>query len=174
MIMADVFKILFLILGMLICTVSYWLMFSALFAPAVGRAQQALATRPMRVLLMGALVGIPLVLLGLAMAANGAGPIKLLGVTLLILLTTAALFGSTGLVRMVGLGLGNPQTARSNGGVVLRGGSVVAIACVFPLVGWFLLLPVVLIVGFGAMLQGVRRQSTVATPVQAPTGAVQA
>lgn len=174
MIMADVFKILFLILGMLICTVSYWLMFSALFAPAVNRAQQALAARPLRVLLMGALIGIPLVLLGLALAANGAGPLKLLGVTLLILLTTAALFGSTGLVRMVGLGLGNPQTPRSNGSVVLRGGSVVAIACVFPLVGWFLLLPVVLIVGFGAMLQGLRRQSPVAAPVQAPTGAVQA
>ncbi len=174
MIMADVFKILFLILGMLICTVSYWLMFSALFASAVGRTQQVLAARPFRVLLMGALVGIPLVLLGLAMAANGAGPLKLLGVTLLILLTTAALFGSTGLVRMVGIGLGNPQISRSNGGVVLRGGSVVAIACVFPLVGWFLLLPIVLILGFGAMLQGLRKEIVVPAPVQVPTEAVQA
>lgn len=174
MIMADVFKILFLILGMLICTVSYWLMFSSLFGSAVGRAQQALSTRPMRVILTGALAGVPLVLVGLALAANGAGPLKLLGVTLLIVLTTAALFGSTALARMVGQGLGNPQTPRSNGGVVLRGGSVVAIACVFPLVGWFLLLPVVLIAGFGALLQGRRQSVMVSSSLQAPSGAVQA
>jgi len=167
MIMADVFKILFLILGMLICTVSYWLMFSALFGRAVARAQQALATRPWRTFFNGILAGAPLILLGIAMASNGAGPIKLLGVTLLMALVAAALFGSTGLVWMVGRGLGNPQLPSHTGALVFRGGSVVSIACVFPLVGWFLVLPAVLIAGFGAALHVLRSRR--ATPVQVGT-----
>lgn len=170
MIMADVFKILFLILGALICTVSYWLMFSALFGPTVARAQQALETRPWRTFFTGALTAVPMILLGIVMASNGAGPIKLLGVTLLMALVTAALFGSTGLVWMVGRGLGNPQIPSHNGALVFRGGSVVSIACVFPLVGWFLVLPAVLIVGFGAALHVLRpcRDAVL------PTGALQA
>jgi hypothetical protein len=164
MIMADVFKILFLILGMLICTVSYWLMFSALLGRTVARAQQALATRPWRTFFTGILAGAPLVLLGIAMASNGAAPVKLLGVMLLMALLTAALFGSTGLVWMVGRGLGNPQSPSHTGALVFRGGSVVSIAFVFPLVGWFLVLPAVLIVGFGAAIHVLRPRRS--TPVQ--------
>lgn len=174
MIMADVFKILFLILGALICTVSYWLMFSALFGPTIARAQQALAARPWRIFFTGALAGVPLILLGIAMASNGAGPIKLLGVTLLMALVTAALFGSTGLVWMVGRGLGNPQLPAHNGALVFRGGFVVSVACVFPLVGWFLVLPAVLIAGFGAALHVLRPRRATPYTSAAPAGAVQA
>lgn len=174
MIMADVFKILFLILGLLMCSVSYWLMFSALFAPAVSRAQQALAARPVRVFLIGALSGVPLVLIGIALTANGAGPIKMVGVAFLMLLTTAALFGSTALARMVGQGLGNPQAPKPNGTLILRGGAVVSIACVLPLVGWFLLLPVVLLSGFGAAVHVIRRPVGVSSEISTPAGAVRA
>ena len=174
MIMADVFKILFLILGMLICTVSYWLMFSALFGPTVARAQQALATRPLRTLITGVVVGAPSIFLGIVLASNGAGPIKLLGVTLLIALVTAALFGSTGLVWMVGRGLGNPQLPRHDGVLVFRGGLVVSIACVFPLVGWFLVLPAMLLAGLGAFFHVLRPRRVASVPMPVPTEAVQA
>lgn len=174
MIMADVFKILFLILGLLICSVSYWLMFSALFASSVARAQQALAARPVRVFFIGALSGVPLVLVGLALAANGAGPIKLVGVTLLMLLTAAALFGSTALARMVGQGLGSTQVPVPNGTIALRGGAVVSIACVLPLVGWFLLLPVVLLTGFGAAVHVLRRPVGLPSEISASAGAARA
>lgn len=174
MIMADVFKILFLILGMLICTVSYWLMFTALFAPAVYRAQQALATTPKRMFFVGLLVGLPILAVGFALAAKGAGPLKLLGVGILLLLTSAALFGAAGLVRMVGQGLCTAQQPRSNGYLVLRGGAVVSIACVLPLVGWFLLLPAVLILGVGATVHALRRPGFIEAPAMAPTGVVQA
>lgn len=174
MIMADVFKILFLILGLLICSVSYWLIFAALFAPAVGRAQQALAARPVRVFLIGALSGVPLVLIGIALTANGAGPIKMVGVTFLMLLTTTALFGSTALARMVGQGLGNPQAPKPNGALILRGGAALSIACVLPLVGWFLLLPVILLTGFGAAVHVIRRRVSLPSEMSSTAGAVQA
>jgi len=151
--MADVFKILFLILGMLICTVSYWLLFASLFPKAVGRTQTLVVARPYRVFMTGAFLGVPLSFIGFAMAAQGAGPLKLLGIFILMSIALAALFGSTGLVRQVGLGLYSGPARPGNGGLTLRGGAVVSIACVFPLVGWFVVIPVVLIMGFGAALQ---------------------
>lgn len=174
MIMADVFKILFLILGMLICTVSYWLLFASLFPGAVGRMQQTVLTHPYRIFMTGAFAGVPLTLLGFAMATQGAGPVKLLGVFCLMSIVLAALFGSTGLVRQVGVGLYSGPDRPGNGGLALRGGAIVSIACVFPLVGWFLVIPVVLILGFGAALQ--LRWSPVTAPARtsATHGAAQA
>lgn len=152
MIMADVFKILFLILGMLICTSSYWLLFASLFPRTVGRAQQAILGRPYRIFMTGALVGVPLTLIGFSMLTQGAGPVKFIGAFIVMSITLAALFGSTGLVRQVGLGLDSGHSERSNGGLVLRGGAVVSIACVLPFVGWFMIIPIVLVLGFGAAL----------------------
>lgn len=170
MIMADVFKILFLILGMLMCTVSYWLVFAALFPRGVAHTQQSIVSHPWRVLLRGALLGLPLTLLGMALAANGAGPLKLLGAICLMSVTLIALFGSTGLVRQVGLGLSGENGPRHDGALVLKGGAAIAIACVLPLVGWFMVIPLVLIAGFGAAtpLLWNRRQGPIAGT---PTGA---
>lgn len=150
MIMADVFKILFLILGMLMCTVSYWLVFVALFPRHVAHTQQLIVARPYWVFIRGALLGVPLTLFGMALTANGAGPLKLLGVVCLMTVTLVALFGSTGLVRQVGLGLAGNGGGRNDGALVLKGGAAVSIACVLPLVGWFMVIPLVLIAGFGA------------------------
>lgn len=175
MIMADVFKILFLILGMLVCTVSYWLLFSALFAPTVQRAQRVLAARPVRVTLSGVLLGLPAVLVAFLLAANGAGPLKLLGVVGLMLLVGAGLFGSTGLVWLVGQGLGHPQSPVANGKLVLRGGAVVAATFVLPLLGWFLVLPLVLLAGVGTSIHLLREGRTRAVSAEVTdAGAVRA
>ncbi len=48
MIMADVLKILLIILGLLVTTVCYWLVFQALCTRIVERAQVLYATRPWR------------------------------------------------------------------------------------------------------------------------------
>lgn len=174
MIMADVFKILFLILGMLMCTVSYWLVFSALFPRLVARTQDAVVSHPYRVFVTGALSGVPLTLLGMAMAANGAGPLKLLGVVCLMTLTLMALLGSTGLVRQVGIGLSGENGARHNGAVVLKGGAAVSIACVLPLVGWFMAIPIILLTGFGAVVPLLWSRRAAAVPSANTAGAVQA
>ena len=166
MIMADVFKILFLILGMLLCTVSYWLMFQALFSGSVERCRTALLARPYRVFMTGVLIGVPVFLFGAILLSNGAGPLKFLGGAILVAQTTLALFGSTGLIRHIGEQLSDRSVHSRPGLTVLRGGAVVFIACVLPIVGWFLLIPVVLIAGFGA---GIRllwaRRAVSAAPV---------
>lgn len=153
MIMADVFKILFLILGLILCTMSYWLLFQALFSGTVEKSRRAMLDHPWRIFLIGALAGIPLVVLGLAMLSNGAGPVKFLGGALASGILLVALLGSTGLVRHIGEQLSGNAVEGRTGLAVLRGGAVIAVASVLPVVGWFVLIPAVLIAGFGAALR---------------------
>lgn len=164
MIMADVFKILFLILGMLLCTVSYWLMFQALFSGSVERCRTALLAHPYRVFMTGALIGVPVFLFGFVLLANGAGPLKFVGGAVLVAQTTLALFGSTGLIRHIGEQLSDKSVHGRMGLMVLRGGAVVSIACVLPIVGWFFLIPVVLIAGFGSGIRLLWARRTVPVP----------
>ena len=77
MIMADVFKILFIILGSILCTVSYWLLFQALFRETVEKHRRALLAHPWRVFATGFCVGLPAFLLSVAMLSNGAGPVEI-------------------------------------------------------------------------------------------------
>jgi hypothetical protein len=151
MIMADVFKILFLILGSLIITVCYWLLFEALFPGAVERARAQYESRPVRVTLAGLLIGAPLFVLGLAMA-NGAALVKLIGITLICSLIFLGLLGSTGLTRLIGTRLASAADSDFQWRRVLRGGTILSITFVLPVIGWFFVLPLTLASGVGSLV----------------------
>jgi hypothetical protein len=171
MIMADVFKILFLIVGTLLCTVCYWLIFQALFSDKVGRCRKAIVEHPYRVFMTGGIVGLPLFLFAFTLMANGAGPLVFIGGAVMVALTVFSLLGSTGIALQIGerLSAGDVGPGRA----LLRGGAVLSIACVLPIVGWFFLIPLVLITGFGASVRLIwARQRVTATPP--PVDAVQA
>lgn len=156
MIMADVFKILFLVLGTLITIVGYWLLFEACVPRTVSRAKEAYENRPWRTFWVGLVVVAPLLVLGLVLANAGAAPVKLVGVTLLLLLVLTGLLGSTGFARLVGIRLNAPADEAQPWRRVLRGGSVVSVTFVLPLAGWFIVLPAVLITGVGAAVLAYR------------------
>jgi len=149
-IMADVFMYLFLILGALTIAVSYWLLAEALFSRIVRRARDLYATRPIRVVIVGAVTGVPATFVGIALASSGAG--ASIGIPLLSATVMAGLLGSAGLARLVGEGLPSERDAREPWRAVLRGGSALSIACVLPFAGWFVLLPVILGSGLGALI----------------------
>lgn len=152
MIMADVLKIFLIVLGMLIVLISYWLAAESLFPRLVARAQDRYRTHPIRITLLGALIGTPLVALGLGLLQAGSAPVKVIG----FLLTTAAVFGglvgSAGLCRRIGAGLPSPADADQPWRRVLRGGVVLALTSLLPFAGWFLVLPLALASGLGAVL----------------------
>ncbi|GMU94214.1 MAG: hypothetical protein AMXMBFR4_32720 [Candidatus Hydrogenedentota bacterium] len=151
MIMADVFKILFLILGSLIVTVSYWLLFEALLPGTVERAKWQYEKRPVRVALVGALIGMPLFIAGLALA-NGAALVKLIGIALVCSLIFLGLLGSTGLARLIGTRLASAADPEFQWRRVLRGGTVLSITFVLPVIGWFFVLPLTLASGLGSLV----------------------
>lgn len=151
MIMADVFKILFIILGFLITIVAYWLLFEALFRPLVKRASLAYETHPYRVVIVGAIAGVPIFLASVGLLNSAAG-LKLIGAILMSALVLLALIGSTGLARLVGARLASATDASYPWRRVLRGGVVLSITFVLPIVGWFVVLPLTLASGVGAII----------------------
>lgn len=169
MIMADVFKILFLVLGTIATVVCYWLLFEAVFPRVVEGARDRYERHPKRALLVGLLVTAPTLLLGAAFASAPAALAKFLGITLLLALLLVSLVGSAGLAELVGGRLASAVDAQWPWRRVLRGGTVLAVTFVLPLAGWFVVLPVTLVSGVGAAVLAWR--SRPALPEAAPAGA---
>ena len=151
MIMADVLKIVFLILGTLIVFVSYWLAAAALFPRTVGIAREVYARRPLRATFVGVVVAAPLVLLGLALLGGAPNPaLKMIGVVSLSIPVMLGLLGSAGLGERIGVGLPSDVDAVHPWRRVLRGGAVLSLTFLLPVIGWLGVLPWTLLSGVGA------------------------
>jgi len=168
-ILADVLKYLLLVLGAMIVFVSYWLVAAALFPALVGQLREAYGARPLRLTLTGALVGIPLVLVGAGLmksAPNAA--LKLVGAALAALPILLGLIGSAGLSERIGHGLVHADDVHSPWRRSFRGGMVLSASFLLPFIGWFVVLPGVVLSGFGAMLSAMRRSRRGHTPPVEP------
>src|SRR5262245_23601520 len=107
MIMADVLKIVFIIVGILIIYVSYWLLADALFPRLVENASEQYR-RPFRITLIGLAAALLPVLAGALLSKTHTPLLKLIGVTLLLLPGLLGLMGSAGLTFRIGVGLPAP------------------------------------------------------------------
>jgi hypothetical protein len=166
MIMADVWKIVFLILGTQAVMVSYWLLAAALFPEALRRSRAGYDYRIGRLTLLGLVTAIPSLLIGAALLQQGPHPLlKLIGALLVSAPVALGLAGSAGLCDRIGAGLPGDADARLPWRRVLRGGVVLSFAFVLPVLGWFVLLPWTLVSGVGASLGSLRRKRAVARPV---------
>ncbi len=163
MIMADVLKILLIILGILTIYVSYWLLAEALFPSLVERASKQYS-KPITVSLMGLGVAFVPVVLGLVLS-KGPNPLaKVTGLTLVAVPILLGLVGSAGFTLRIGAGLPSPVDEAQPWRRVLRGGTVLACAFLLPIVGWFVLPIWVLVSGLGAMVLCLRERREPAAP----------
>ena len=175
MIMADVWKIVFLILGTQAVMVSYWLLAAALFPGALRRSRTAYDQRSGRLTVVGLVATLPTLLLGAALLQGGPHPLlKLLGAMLVSTPLALGLAGSAGLCDRIGAGLPGEADDRLPWRRVLRGGVVLSFAFVLPVLGWFVLLPWTLVSGVGASLGALRggraaRRVEAVAPVEAAT-----
>ncbi|MFN2400418.1 MAG: hypothetical protein ABR543_17525 [Gemmatimonadaceae bacterium] len=172
MIMADVFKIVFLILGTLIVFVSYWLASTALFPGLTNAARRKYQTHPLRMTFLGIAVVAPSALLGAVLLQSPNPAIKLAGVSVVSVIILFGLIGSTGLSQRIGYGLSALADDQQPWRRVLRGGSVLALTFVLPVIGWFLVLPWALVSGVGAAVSSLRSgRASVPTLENTPTPA---
>lgn len=152
--MADVFKILFPVVGTLMSFVCFWLLYEAIFPNAVERCRAAYVRRPISAVLLGALITAPTMTVGLTLI-NIANPVtKFIGFAMLCFLILIGILGSAGLSRLIGVRLASIGDERQPWRRVLRGGIILSITFLFPVVGWFLVLPVTLVSGVGASVLG--------------------
>lgn len=157
MIMADVFKILFPVIGTLMSFVCFWLLLEAILPAVVDRSREKYERHPLRAALIGLLVTVPAILFGLALL-NGGNPVAaFVGLSVLSLLVLLGLVGSAGLTRHVGQRLHTPFDEKQPWRGMLRGGTVLSISFLFPFVGWFLVLPMAMVSGVGAAVLSIRK-----------------
>ncbi len=176
MIMADVLKIFLLIVGGLVIVNCYWLIAEGLFPKFVERSRKGYEESAVKNTLKGILIAGPLVAIGLAIIENLASNpvIALFGWAAIFGPALIGLLGSAGLAQRVGCGLPSPNDVGQPWLRVLRGGTVLSICCLLPFLGWFVILPIVLISGFGNGLSAIRGRKKVATPISADMSAAAA
>jgi len=152
MIFADILFWFLVVLGAYLALNAYWLAAVALFRPAVERAHRTYATRPVAATLVGLVALVPVAGV-LAVFSKAAHPgVKLIAGAALLVPLVLALIGSAGLADKIGTGLAMPVDAAQPWRTVLRGGAVLALLFVVPVLGWFALLPLTLASGLGVLL----------------------
>ena len=166
MIMADILKILLIIVGILLIYISYWLLAEALFPKLVENASRQYS-RPIRITFIGLSAAIIPVIIGIACSKTANPLLKFVGITLMVVPGLIGLAGSAGLTYRIGAGLPSPIDETQPWRRVLRGGIVLAFSFLLPFIGWVIIPLWVLVSGFGAFILAAREQRAV-TPAPPP------
>lgn len=163
--LADVFTVVFVILGLLVVFVGCWLMAAGLFPQRIARCAEQLGAAPAKCALVGLACVVPLFALGIVVGKVAQSAPGKLGSFLIILSTILlALFGTAGLALRIGLGLPAVRDQNEPWRRVFRGGVVLAITY-----GTLVLIPVTLLAGFGAfVLSAGRKPSPAPAPASEP------
>ena len=150
MLMADTMSIFFVILGMLLAFSGLWLLCRGLWPDAV----EAAAARCTKRIWPYFLAGIPLtiVMIVLARVLFVLGPVgKFAAVAVVCFYMVQAHTGVSGLATAIGRRLSSPLDAHSPWRATLRGGIALELTYLLPILGWFVVLPVSIIIGTGAI-----------------------
>jgi hypothetical protein len=77
-----------------------------------------------------------------------------------------ALCGSAGVALAIGEGLPSPADAERPWKAIIRGWVVLSLASLLPVLGWFFVLPIALLMGFGAALVSLFQRDPPRSPVR--------
>ena len=164
MIMADILMWFLLIAGTYIVINAYWMTTQGLFPLFVDRCRERMRRGPGKAFLFGLAGAMPSAIVGVALFRAPSPLAKFCGATLLLLLVLVGLMGSAGLAAQVGMGLGAYPDERASWRRVWRGGLVLGLTFILPLIGWLVILPGTLIIGMGALMQSLGAERRVVEP----------
>jgi hypothetical protein len=170
MIMADVLTWFLIILGALLVFIAHWLGAYGLFPALVEGSAERYGRRPVAATILGLAVLIPTLVVTIVLTRLGPAG-NLVALLVLTVPVMIALLGSAGLALRVGAGLASPSDAGQPWRRVLRGGIVLALVFLLPVVGWLVVLPWALVSGLGAALMAMRGGRPAAPRVQSSSEA---
>lgn len=147
MLFADTMAIFFVILGLLLAFPSLWLFCRALWPEQVARTTETVGFKSF-------LIGVPVtavavfivIVVGKLPASFG----QIGGVLAFSALLLFAQIGVAGIATHIGNRLPSPVDKEKPWRVTLRGGIILALTYLLPLLGWFLIIPVSVITGAGS------------------------
>ncbi len=136
-------------LGAFLIFISHWLVAAGLFPRAAQKLSTVYGERPVRAVLIGIFTYGPIQFLSLNAGKIPFGPIKFIAIVAGFAALLMALIGTSGLALRIGQNLSSGSDTWRQ---VLRGGIMLALVFLTPLLGWFFMLPVGLASGFGAFI----------------------
>jgi hypothetical protein len=151
--MADVYSVFGTLLALGIVypgmLTAWWLIFPRL----VDRASLRLERTPWKSLGLGVAAGIPLGLVVAILLSSPLGPARFLGGSTLVLALAFASLGASGLAAVMGRRIAERSAEGISAAAgFLRGAIALELAAAFPIIGWFFVIPVVVVSSFGAAL----------------------
>jgi hypothetical protein len=159
MLMADTMAIFFVFLGLMLAFPGLWLLCRGLWPKAVEGA----AARCRHGLTRSFVVGLPITAGMVVLAAalsNTLGPVgKIAAGAVVCVYLVMAHAGVAGLATCIGERLASPADAERPWRATLRGGIVLELSYLLPILGWFLILPASIIIGCGAATLGRLKRS---------------
>jgi hypothetical protein len=150
MLMADTMSIFFVIMGMMLAFPGLWLLCRGLWPEAVAAAADRCSKRLWSSFLAGLPITVAMVVLTKTLF-NVLGPVgKIAGVGVVCLYMLQAHTGVSGLATSIGRRLASPLDEQRPWRSTLRGGLVLELTYLLPVLGWFVILPASIIIGSGA------------------------
>ncbi len=137
----------------------------ALLAPGiVERARERVTRTPWKSFLLGAfMLIVASVPIGILNALGG--PLQFFAYVGIFLLMTFASIGAAGMAMMMGERLRGQGVNVTSPGALLRGAVALEFAAVFPIIGWFIVFPFVLLESLGAAVFALLRWSPRVSPI---------
>jgi hypothetical protein len=150
---ADTMAIFFVVLGFLIAFPSLWLLCRALWPEFVQGNTKAVKNGLLKSFLIGIPVTLLFVFLIIVIGKLPASFGQIGGILTFSLLMLFAQAGVSGLATHLGHRLKSPADEDRPWKATLRGGTVLVLSYLLPLLGWFLLLPASIIIGAGSSMR---------------------
>lgn len=142
------------VIGALVLVAASWaatLLVIALACPRqMARAQERIETRPGRCFGQGLLTLTIVGLVAVALGQSHAGPLRLVAGALWAGMAAVAALGTAGIANMLGQRIQETGTQMPPFASLTRGAFLVVTAGFLPIVGWFLVLPVVTLISLGS------------------------
>jgi hypothetical protein len=150
MLMADTITVFLVIVGLLIVFPGLWLLCTGLWPDRVNDCTDLCKRGLVKSFFVG--LGITavtaVIVIGLSKANSSIGGPAAIGVVCLYLVY--ANIGVAGLSTVIGSRLPSPDDAGRPWKATIRGGIVLELSCLIPILGWFVILPIATIIGCGS------------------------
>lgn len=159
MTMADVLTVVFLFVGLFLALPAYWLTARSLWPRMHEGAARAFREIPIR----AAFAGLGVATVAAIVAAVLVNITPALGLLFIGGAVGFALAGTGGLATRIGEGLRAPADFGRDWRLTLKGGVAMELAFLVPILGWFLILPIVLVSGAGAATIALMRRAPAVT-----------
>ncbi len=160
MLMADTMAIFFVVTGLMLAFLGFWLFCFGVWQETVRRSVE----RCRKSFVKPFLVGLPItatIILAAVASSNLFGPIgNILAVCAISLLVFYAQTGVAGLATYLGQRLARAPESEEPWKINLRGGIVLVLSYLLPIIGWFFVLPVTFIIGCGLTTLSLRKTAS--------------